>query len=264
MVKQAIIPLAGLGTRMLPLTKVLPKELWPLGSKSILEHILDECFNAGVKEVIFVISKKKNVIKKYFLKNKSLENAVKNKPDILKKLIYLNRISKRIKFVYQDKPSGLGHAVMCAKKYISSKYFLLLLPDDIIKGKNCTKELIEINKKKQSSVIALKQVSKREVKRYGIAGFSNKKKFKINKMIEKPSIINAPSRYAIIGRYLLNKSIFKFLKNKKSGKLGEIQITDAMNAMLSKESFYGCKFKGKYLDCGTINGYIKSFVEINK
>ena len=264
MVKQAIIPLAGLGTRMLPLTKALPKELWPLGSKSILEHILDECFNAGVKEVIFVISKNKNVIKKYFFKNKSLENAVKNKPDILKKLIYLNRISKRIKFVYQDKPRGLGHAVMCAKKYIKSKYFLLLLPDDIIKGKNCSKELITINKKNQSSVLALKQVSKKEVKRYGIAGFSNKKKFRINKMIEKPSITNAPSRYAIIGRYLLSKSIFKFLKKQKRGKLGEIQITDAMNEMLLKESFYGCKFKGKYLDCGTINGYIKSFIEINK
>ena len=264
MVKQAIIPLAGLGTRMLPLTKALPKELWPLGSKSILEHILDECFNAGVKEVIFVISKNKNVIKKYFFKNKFLENTVKNKPDILKKLIYLNRISKRIKFVYQDKPRGLGHAIICAKKYIKSKYFLLLLPDDIIKGKNCSKELITINKKNQSSVLALKQVSKKEVKRYGVAGFSNKKTFKINKMIEKPSIINAPSRYAIIGRYLLNKSIFKFLKKQKKGKLGEIQITDAMNEMLSKESFYGCEFKGKYLDCGTINGYIKSFVEINK
>ena len=264
MVKQAIIPLAGLGTRMLPLTKALPKELWPLGSKSILEHILDECFNAGVKEVIFIISKNKNVIKKYFFKNKFLENATKNKPDILKKLIYLNRISKKIKFVYQDKPRGLGHAIICAKKYIKSKYFLLLLPDDIIKGKNCSKELITINKKNQSSVLALKQVSKKEVKRYGIAGFSNKKKFKINKMIEKPSITNAPSRYAIIGRYLLNKSIFKFLKKQKKGKLGEIQITDAMNAMLSIESFYGCEFKGKYLDCGTINGYIKSFVEINK
>ncbi len=264
MVKQAIIPLAGLGTRMLPLTKALPKELWPLGSKSILEHILDECFNAGIKQVIFVISKKKNVIKKYFLKNNSLEKTVKNKPDILKKLIYLNRVSKKIKFVYQKKPKGLGHAVLCAKKYINTKYFLLLLPDDIINGKNCTKELIAINKKNQSSVIALKQVSRKDVKRYGIAGFSNKKKFKINKMIEKPSIGIAPSRYAIIGRYLLSKSIFKYLKKQKSGRLGEIQITDAMNAMLFKESFYGCKFKGKYLDCGTVEGYIKSFIEINK
>ena len=166
MVKQAVIPLAGLGTRMLPLTKALPKELWPLGSKSILEHILDECFNAGVKEVILVISKNKNVIKNYFLKNKSLEKAIKKKPHILKKLIYLSRISKRIKFVYQDKPRGLGHAVMCAQRYIKSKYFLLLLPDDIIKGKNCSKELIIINKKKQSSVLALKQVLKKEFKRY--------------------------------------------------------------------------------------------------
>ena len=171
---------------------------------------------------------------------------------------------KRIKFVYQDKPRGLGHAVMCAEKYIKSKYFLLLLPDDIIMGKNCTKELMKINKKKQSSVLALKQVSKKEVKRYGIAGFSNKKKYEINNMVEKPSISKAPSRYAIIGRYLLNKSIFKILKKQKIGRFGEIQITDAMNTMLLKESFYGCKFKGKYLDCGTIKGYIKSFMEINR
>ena len=264
MVKQAVIPLAGLGTRMLPLTKALPKELWPLGAKSILEHVLDECFRAGIKQVIFVISKNKNVIKKYFLKNKSLEKVIKNKPDILNKLVYLNRISKKIKFVYQDKPSGLGHAVMCAEKHINSKYFLLLLPDDIIKGKNCTKELIKMSKKNKSSVLALKHVSKKEVKRYGVVGFSNKKKFKINKMVEKPSTSKAPSRYAIIGRYLLNKSIFKILKKQKSGRFGEVQITDAMNTMLLKESFYGCKFKGKYLDCGTVKGYIKSFIEINK
>ena len=148
MVKQAVIPLAGQGTRMLPLTKVLPKELWSMGSKSILECILDECFDAGIQQVIFVISKQKEIIKKYFSQKKSLENTVKNKPDILKKLIYLNKISKKIKFVYQDKPRGLGHAVLCAEKLIKSKYFLLILPDDIIKGKNCSKELILLNKKK--------------------------------------------------------------------------------------------------------------------
>ena len=148
MVKQAVIPLAGLGTRMLPLTKAFPKELWPLGSKSILENILDECFDAGIKEVVCIISKNKNVIKNYFSKKKSLENAVKNKPEILKTLITLNKLSKKIKFVYQDKPKGLGHAILCAEKLIKSKYFLVLLPDDIIKGRNCSKELILINKKK--------------------------------------------------------------------------------------------------------------------
>ena len=263
MIKQAIIPLAGLGTRMLPLTKVLPKEMWPLGYKSILENILDECFDAGIEDVIFVISKNKHLIKQYFKKNKSLENIIKNKPDILKSLKYLNKISNKIRFVYQDKPRGLGHAVLCAERLIESKYFLLLLPDDIIKGKNCSKELSKINKKKNSSVVAIRKVKKKEVNRYGIVGIENNNNFKINYMVEKPSIKTSPSQYAIIGRYLLNKSIFKFLKKQKSGRLGEIQITDAMNLMLKDENFYGCRFKGKYLDCGTIEGYIKSFKEFN-
>ena len=264
MVKQAVIPLAGQGTRMLPLTKVLPKELWPMGSKSILECILDECFDAGIQQVIFVISKQKEIIKNYFRQKKPLENTVKNKPELLKKLIYLNKISKKVKFVYQDKPRGLGHAVLCAEKFIKSKYFLLILPDDIIKGKNCSRELILLNKKKKSSILALRQVNKKDVNRYGIVGFENRKHLKINKMIEKPTIKSAPSKFAIIGRYLLNRSIFPILRKQKTGKLGEIQITDAMNSMLITENYYGCKFKGKYLDCGTIKGYIKSFIKINK
>ena len=105
---------------------------------------------------------------------------------------------------------------------------------------------------------------KKDVKRYGIIGFDNSKNLKINKMVEKPSVKNSPSQFAIIGRYILSKSIFNYLAKQKIGKLGEIQITDTMNAMLSHENFYGCKFKGKYLDCGTVNGYIKSFIEINK
>ena len=264
MIKQAIIPLAGLGTRMLPLSKSFPKELWPLGEKSILEYILDECFEAGIKEIIFIVSKKKEIIKKYFSRDISLEKKVASKPELLKFLKNLNKVSGKIKFAYQENPKGLGHAVLCAKKYIKSKHFLLLLPDDIIKGKNCSKELIKINNKTKSSVVALRKVIKTDVKRYGIVGFKDIKKLMINKMVEKPSVKSSPSQYAIIGRYILNKSIFSFLTNQKSGKLGEIQITDAMNSMLINEKFYGCKFSGKYLDCGTKEGYINSFIDINK
>ena len=121
-----------------------------------------------------------------------------------------------------------------------------------------------INNKTKSSVVALRKVIKTDVKRYGIVGFKDIKKLMINKMVEKPSVKSSPSQYAIIGRYVLNKSIFSFLTNQKSGKLGEIQITDAMNSMLIKEKFYGCKFSGKYLDCGTKEGYINSFIDINK
>lgn len=264
MIKTAVIPLAGLGTRMLPLTKALPKELWPLGAKSTLELILEECFDAGISEVILIISKKKEIIRNYFKRDLSLEKRFKQNPIISKKLKKLHKFSEKIKFVYQKEPKGLGHAVLCAKKYIKTKYFLLILPDDIISKKNCSKELMIVNKKQKGSAIALLKVPKNDVKRYGIVDFLNKKKLQISRMIEKPNVKNSPSRYAIIGRYVLSSKIFKFLSKQKKGKLGEVQITDALNEMLKCEKIYGCKFRGKYLDCGTINGYTKSFIEFNR
>ena len=264
MIKEAVIPLAGLGTRMLPMTKVLPKELLPLGKQTILENIIQECLDCGITKIIFIISKKKEIIKDYFRKDNKLEKKIYKNKNLLKSLKNLNKIFPKIKFVYQNHPKGLVNAVLHSKSYINLKHFLLLLPDDIIINKNCSKELIAINKKRKSSVIALRKVSKKEVNRYGIVEFENSKNFKISKMLEKPNLKSAPSRYAIIGRYILSKKIFKYLKKQKSGSLGEIQITDALNDMLKEESFYGCKFLGKYLDCGTSEGYIKSFIEFNK
>ena len=159
----------------------------------------------------------------------------------------------------------MGDAVNTCRKKIKSDHFLLILPDDIIIDKNCSRELISVHKTHKSSVLATKKIKKEYVSRYGILGFSKKKKdvLDINKLVEKPKVSEAPSSYAIIGRYILNKKIFKFLSKAKIGKLGEIQITDAMNdLLLSGERFNGCIFKGKYLDCGTLDGYIKSFKEV--
>lgn len=265
MITQAIIPLAGLGTRMLPLTKAFPKELWPLGKISILERILIECNEAGIEEIFLIISKKKNIIKKYFEKDCDLEKKISKNANALKKISIIQKYNKKIRFIYQNSAKGLGDAVSKCRKKIKSDHFLLILPDDIIINKNCSRELISIHKTYKSSVLAAKKVKKEDVSRYGILGFSKKKKniLCINKLIEKPNFSNAPSSYAIIGRYILNKKIFKNLAKSKKGKLGEIQITDAMNdLLLSGEKFNGCIFKGKYLDCGTLDGYIKSFKKV--
>ena len=265
MITQAIIPLAGLGTRMLPLTKAFPKELWPLGKTSILERVLKECDEVGIKEVFLVISKRKSIIKKYFDKDRELEKRILNNKKAIKKIDILKKYQKKIKFVYQNSAKGLGDAVNACRKKIKSDHFLLILPDDIIIKKNCSRELVSIHKANRSSVVATKMVQKKDVDRYGILGFSKKKKniLDINKFVEKPKISLAPSKYAIIGRYILSKKIFKFLNKSKKGKDGEVQITDAMNELLiSGEKFNGSIFKGSYLDCGTMDGYVESFNKI--
>jgi UTP--glucose-1-phosphate uridylyltransferase len=172
-----------------------------------------------------------------------------------------------IKFVYQNKPKGTGDAILKCKSYIKSSHFLMLFPDDLIIKKNCSREMIALHNKTKSSIIAAKTVPKKNVSRWGILSAKNKKKnyFKINDVIEKPSIKNAPSNYAIIGRYILPKKIMKNLKNLKPGQGGEIHITDAIRELINQgESFYANLFKGKYLDCGTLEGYINSGIEISK
>ena len=173
-----------------------------------------------------------------------------------------------IKFVYQNKPLGTGDAVIKTKKYIKDKYFLMLLPDDLIIKKNCSKAMISVHKKFKGSVMASMHVSKDTVSRWGIFNiFKNidKHNFLIRGVIEKPKINKAPSNKAVIGRYILPKKIFNKLMNQKPGKGGEIHITDSIQSLINdKEKFIGHNFLGKYLDCGTMNGYIKSSLEISK
>ena len=270
MIKQAIIPLAGLGTRLLPLTSVLPKELLPINGKPGLEYILDEGINAGIKEFIFIISNKKKEIKKYFYNDSFYKKIIKKKSkDKRLKLEYskIKKYKKIIKFVYQNEPRGTGDAVLKCKNYIKSKYFLMYLPDDLIIKNNCSQSMIKLHKKYKSSVIASKKVKRKEVSRWGIFNLKkfNKNTFLIKDVIEKPSLKNAPSNYAIIGRYILPKKIFKILQKQKAGQNGEIHITDAIKTLIDKkERFIGHIFSGKYLDCGTLKGYINSSIEISK
>jgi len=269
MLKQAIIPLAGLGTRLLPLSSITPKELLPINGKSNLEHILDECIDAGIKEFILIISREKENIKKYFFNDQFYKSILSKKKDkrILDTFNKLKRYQKMIKFVYQNKPKGTGDAILKCKKLIKSSHFLMLFPDDLIIKKNCTKEMLSLHKKTKSSVIATKVVSRETVSRWGILSIKDKKKnyFRIKDVVEKPSTKMAPSNFAIIGRYILPITIMQKLKKLKPGQGGEIHITDAIKQLIDEgENFYGNIFKGKYLDCGTLSGYINSSIEIGK
>ncbi len=270
MIKQAIIPLAGLGTRLLPLTSVIPKELLPLNGKPGLELILDECIESGIKEVIFIISKRKQMIKSYFYNDKFYKKIIKQKPknkEIKKMYSKIKKYKKMISFVYQENPRGTGDAVLKCAKLIKSEYFLMLMPDDLIIKKNCSQSLIKLHNKYKSSIIASKRVPKNNVTRWGIFNVKkiNKKTFIIKDVVEKPSIKSAPSNYAVIGRYILPKKIFKILERQKPGENGEIHITDSIKTLIQKKNkFIGHLFSGKYLDCGTMKGYLNSSLNISK
>ncbi len=270
MIKQAIIPLAGLGTRLLPLTSVIQKELLPLNGKPNLEYIMEECVEAGIKQFIFIVPKNRPSIKNYFFNDNFYKRLIKKKKKDKKLKEIFKRIKKyqkMIKFVYQNKPNGTGDAVLKCKKYLKDNHFLMLLADDLIIKKNCSKEMISLHKKTNGSVIATRKVERRTVSRWGILGVKNKKKqsFSINEVIEKPKINEAPSNYAIIGRYILPKKILSVLKNQKKGRGGEIHITDAIKTLIERgEKFYGNIFRGKYLDSGTLESYVKSNLIISK
>ena len=270
MIKQAIIPLAGLGTRLLPLTSVFAKELLPINGRPGIEYILEECIEAGVKEIVFIISTKKLMIKKYFYSDKFYKNIIRKKKDprIINEYKKILKYKNKIKFVYQNTPKGTGDAVLKTQKYIKNKYFLMLLPDDLIIERNCSKSMIKVHKKYRASVMASMKVNRNNVSRWGIYKINkklNKRNYIIDGVVEKPSVKNAPSNNAVIGRYILPRTIFKKIKSLKPAKGKEIHITDAIQLLINdKEKFIAHDFDGKYLDCGTMSGYINSSKEIGK
>ena len=255
---------------MLPLTSVLPKELLPINGKPGLEYVLDECIKAGIKEIILIISPKKQIIKKYFYNDTFFKKIIKRKKEDKKlKFEYskIKKYKKMIKFVYQNSPRGTGDAVLKCHKHIKSEHFLMLLPDDLIIKNNCSRAMIKLHKQYNSSVIASKKVKKKDVSRWGIFKLKkfSKNNFLIKDVVEKPNIKSSPSNYAVIGRYILPIKIFKILKKLKPGQNGEIHITDAIRTLIHQNNkFIGHVFAGKYLDCGTMHGYVKSSTEISK
>jgi UTP--glucose-1-phosphate uridylyltransferase len=261
-IKKAIIPAAGLGTRFLPATKAVPKELLPIVDIPTIQYIVREVVDSGIEDVIFVTSRGKDSILDHFDRYPELEEKLE-KEGKLELVDALRETSNMVKFVSvrQHQPKGLGHAVLCAKDLIGDEPFVVLLGDDLVdSAKPCTKQMIDIYNTHQKSVVALMRVSDDSVPKFGICGGHaiSDRVYQLDTMVEKPSLQDAPSNLAIVGRYVLKPSIFKYLEEVKPGKAGEIQLTDAMERMMKVEGFIGYEFTGERYDAGDKFGFIQA------
>jgi UTP--glucose-1-phosphate uridylyltransferase len=264
-VTKAVFPAAGLGTRFLPATKASPKEMLPIVDKPMIQYGVEEAEQCNIEEFIVITGKYKRAIEDHFDYAWELEeNLKKNEKDAL--LDEIQRFSRH-KFAYirQGAPQGLGHAIYCAKPFVKDEPFAVILSDDIIDPEDgLLGSMIKTSLKYNATVIALQKVPKSEIHRYGVIQGTEvgKNIFKITDMVEKPKASSAPSDMAIIGRYILTPDIFGFIEKTKPGKGGEIQLTDALKAMLRKKPVYGYLYEGRRYDGGDKIGYLKATVEL--
>lgn len=266
-VRKAVIPAAGFGTRFLPFTKAVPKELIPLVDKPVIQYVIEEAAAANITEALIIVSTGKEAIMQHFNPVYELENrlAAKGKTTLLKEIQDINNLMK-ISYVYQPELNGLGGAVKLAKSFVGNEPFALLLGDTVMASKNeksVTEQLLDVFEKYNSSTVALEEVPLEKVSSYGIAKGSmiSNNVMDIEKMVEKPAIDQAPSNLAFAARYVFTPEIFTHLENTLPGKDNEIQLTDAMNMLLSNTQVLGCKIAGKRHDIGSKMGFLKGTVE---
>ena len=264
-IKTVIFPVAGIGSRFLPVTKTVPKELLPILNIPLIEYAVNEAREAGIERFIFVSSPEKKSILNYFKKDKKLESYLKKKNSNLLKGIEKNLISDdSLIEVVQEEPLGLGHAIWCARDYIDGP-FAVILPDDLIISKvACIKQMIDAYKVHKSNIVAIQEVDLVDVSKYGVIDYdkNDKSYYFIKNMIEKPSANDSPSNLAIIGRYILSPNVLNFLSEKKVGFGGEIQLTDAIKNTIKNEGVIGYKFEGNRYDCGNVIGALEAQISV--
>lgn len=264
-IRKAIIPVAGLGTRFLPATKAQPKEMLTLVDKPVIQYIVEEAVAAGIEEIIFITSQNKRAIEDHFDRNFELEYRLKQKGDT-KALEEIVKLSSLANFVYvrQKTPIGDGHAVLCARDLVGDEPCAVLFGDDIIDGpRPCIGEMIKIYERYGDPVIAIKEVPKKEVSRWGVVdGMEIEPRlYQLKNVVEKPSVAEAPSNLVVIGKYIITPEIFSELAKVKPDKAGEIRLANAFRQRLAKKKpVYGHQFSGEHLDCGTKLGFLKATV----
>lgn len=263
-VKKAIFPAAGLGTRFLPATKASPKEMLPIVDKPMIQYAVEEAMKSGIEEFIIITGKTKRAIEDHFDSAYELEERLK-KTGKKKLLEEINKLS-HLNFAYirQRVALGLGHAILCARPFVGDEPFAVILSDDIIDPEYpLLKEMIGYYKELDCPIVAIEEVPRQEVSRYGIIeGTKEGEVYRITRLVEKPSLDEAPSNLAIIGRYILTPDIFKVLERQKIGAGGEIQLTDALQELLKKRTIYGYPIKGKRYDGGDKLGFLKATVDL--
>ena len=263
-VKKAVFPVAGLGTRFLPATKDIPKEMMPLVDRPLIHHGVDEAVASGCTEVVFVTGQGKESIRRYFEPSDELVSLLRErgKEELAAVVENIHSLAD-FYYAFQEKPLGLGHAVLCAEEFCKDEYFGLLLPDDVmIAEPPVLSQLETVRKKYKSSVLCVEQVAESEVSRYGIVDAEEVEPgiYRVRGLVEKPERGDAPSNLAIMGRYLLSPNIFRHLRELKRGAGGEYQLTDAISSLLNEEPVYAALYSGKRLDCGVKEGWIKATV----
>lgn len=263
-IRKAIIPAAGLGTRFLPATKAMPKEMLPIVDRPTIQYIVEEAISSGIEDIIIVTGRNKRAIEDHFDNVFELEiNLLENgKFDILEKV--QESASVEIHYIRQKEPLGLGHAIWCARKFIGDEPFAVLLGDDVVKSEEpCLKQLMNQYENTLSSVIGVQEVPDEDVHRYGVIDpvNTNNRLMQVTQFVEKPALEDAPSNFAIIGRYVLTPEIFRFLDEKKKGKDGEIQLTDAIESLNGVQKVFAYVFEGRRYDVGEQLGFIETTID---
>jgi UTP--glucose-1-phosphate uridylyltransferase len=263
-VKKAVFPVGGLGTRFLPATKAIPKEMLPVAAKPLIQYAFEEAVEAGIEEFIFVTGRNKSAINNHFDHAFELQSVLTTdeKSAILAEVKDWIPKSGQIAFIPQKEAKGLGHAVWCARNFIGNEPFAVLLADEMVlnKGYGLLAQMTDAYKKVGGNIIAVAKVPQEDTNKYGIIDplEKNKKLIKIRSMVEKPDPEEAPSNLSITGRYILQPEIFDYLATAKKSKNGEIQLTDAMQQMISSSDFYGFEFEGRRFDCGNRVGFLEA------
>ena len=266
-INKAVFPVAGLGTRTLPATKALTKEMLTLVDRPVIQHAVEEALSAGITELIFVTAESKQIIRDHFRPNLKLEQklARRGKQELLELVQNIPPAGIDCHYVIQQEPLGLGHAVLCARALVGDEPFAVLLPDDLVHHPEttCLQQMMEVYRDRNSSVVAVENVAREQVSRYGIvetaAAPDGAKRMK--SIVEKPVPGDAPSTLAVVGRYIFTPSIMPLLETTPRGAGNEIQLTDAIATLIEKEDVYLCEFLGRRYDCGSILGYMKANVE---
>ena len=264
-VKKAIIPAAGLGTRFLPATKSQPKEMLPIVDKPTLQYIIEEAINSGIEEILIITGRNKKSIEDHFDKSVELELELqqKGKTEMLEMVQEISNMVN-IHYIRQKEPKGLGHAIHCAKSFIGDEPFAVLLGDDIVDSDTpCLKQLIDAYDEYKTSILGVQEVAKDDTDKYGILDckYIEDRVYKVKDMVEKPSVEEAPSNIAILGRYIITPAIFEILENQAPGKGGEIQLTDALKTLASHEAIYAYNFEGRRYDVGDKLGFLEATID---
>jgi len=265
-IKKAIFPVGGLGTRFLPATKSMPKEMLPVVDKPIIQYAVEEAANAGIEQFIFVTSRGKSSIENHFDHSFELENNLlsKGKKETLKTAQEMLKIPGSFAYVRQQEPAGLGHAVWCARHLVGNEPVAVILADDLIKGSNTIKEMI--SNYSSGNMLAIMDVNNQDVSSYGIISPGKTLENNMTEilgLIEKPSIEKAPSNMAVVGRYIIEPSVFKELEKQNRGTSNEIQLTDAIANRIGKSHCYGYKFTNDRFDCGSKLGFIQANIKLS-